>query len=135
MTLTDTTDALLADAAHLLDLLDMLPSRDDTDFWARLEYAEHGDRQDDDYFVSKVALVIRDLRNLVENEKAVDLAYAAQYVLMFFDRDDQKLFEALDGVTDYAVADGRTGKRWAEDAAATAWKLYVPAWAQQRRER
>jgi hypothetical protein len=57
-----------------------------------------------------------------------------QYLLMFFDRDDSEMHKALDGVVDYFTqSDGATGRRWAEDVCATAWRLLVPSIAIPRR--
>jgi hypothetical protein len=62
-----------------------------------------------------------------ESMTAHKLENVAQYVLMFFDRDDQRMHEAIDRFAGFSAEQpDRTGRRWMEDRSATAWRLYVP---------
>ena len=139
--MTTTEDDLSArlrpDVEHLLDLIDLLPFNAQ-DFWDRLAAAEHPDRDDDNYFVGHMPWIRERLRAMLagaDSLSAHNVERVAQYVLMFFDRDDPAMFEALDRFAGHSAAQpGRTGRRWVEDVCATAWRLYVPTRAVQRRD-
>ena len=123
---------------HLLDLLDLLPDEQTTDFWSQLVDAEQPVGTSGDYFVSKMRMLVGQLQRALTREHvaAHQLEHAVQYLLMFFDRSDAELYRVLDRVAGYgAEPAGRTGRRWMEDVCATAWRIYVPCRAMQRRDR
>lgn len=125
-------DALLSNAEHLLDLWDMLPPESDSSFWSELSRAAWGDES---YFMGKMHSVRHMLRQYVDggSRSLYAAQYLAQYVLLFFDREKPAVFELLDKVGDVRGEKGRTGRRWAADATATAWRLYVPGRAEIQR--
>jgi hypothetical protein len=118
-------DALLIDAQHLLDLWDMLPGWDESDFWSQLNKAVWGQY---DYFEEKMQTVPRLLRRYLDGSQRTlyTAQYVAQYALLFFDKDRPEAFELLDRVVGYSGGKGLAGRRWAADVSATAWRLYVP---------
>jgi hypothetical protein len=124
--------ALRADLEHLLDLWDLLPAWEEKEFWNKLAEVEGKDDDHDTYFLDKMHSVRHLINEFLRHggDKADhSLQYLAQYVLMFFDRDDQKMFQLLDRIvlSTSSRNAGRIGRRWAEDAVATAWRLYVPS--------
>jgi hypothetical protein len=126
-------DALREDAQHLLDLLEMLPPYSYEPFWSELSKHAWGDRR---YLDEKMFTVPRNLRRMLNGQdefSARELAHFAQYVLVFFDGADDEAHRVLDGAVGYTHPSGLAGRRWAEDACATAWRLYVPGRAAVRR--
>ncbi|MEK6443787.1 hypothetical protein [Pseudonocardia sp. T1-2H] len=126
----------VADAKHLLELWDMLPGWSHKTFWSDLAAAQGRGGEGRHYFDEKMNTIPVMLRQYLENDGEGDsfsLPYLAQYVLMFFDCENQAMFEVLDEVTGYTAEAGRSGRRWAADATATAWRLYVPGQAHTMR--
>jgi hypothetical protein len=123
-----------ADIVHLLDLLDLLPSWDEQGWWLEMEKLQNPDPHAY-YFSSKIHATRNTLTQELSSRQpsAGSLVYAAQHMLMFFDTDRAAVFKLLDRVAGYGASDGRAGRLWAQDAVATAWRLYVPARAEQAR--
>jgi hypothetical protein len=120
------------DMQHLLDLLLMLPR---SQKWHdKLAAVVEPGRED--WFLTNVAHARDCLSRYVKEDcGAYELEHnVCQYVLTFFDRDDPEMHKALEGMVNYGTQkDGATGRRWAEDVCATAWRLMVPSIAIPRR--
>lgn len=123
--------------ARLLDLLALLPPADPDDEWWQDFAAVQapGDVDPADYVTSKVRGYIRNVTTREGQNRNQDVHDLAQYCLMFFDTTDPRVLTVLDRIVDYPPAQASTnGRRWAQDVATTAWRLYVPREAARRRQ-
>jgi hypothetical protein len=124
--MTDDSDAV----THLLDLLDLLPALEVDDvFWERFAemQARHDPRGLDEIAADQTEALfsrVADVRaNPASDAAVVSLALQC---LTLFDGREPALWDRLDALVDYPSAWRTTGRRWAEDICATAWRLYVP---------
>ncbi|MER5641901.1 hypothetical protein ABT095_33815 [Kitasatospora sp. NPDC002227] len=101
-----------ADLAHLVDLIDMLPSPDETDFWGEEPLA----------IGKKFAFRLRAV--LTGRAYPKDVDYLAVYVLKYLGRGngyitEEQITKSLRGAHGIPAA----GYAWVEDATRTAWTL------------
>ena len=114
------------DLRHLLQLLALLPTPDDDDFWRTFATAESPDDPGaKDYILGKLSACIRDV--VGDKVTRMDVSELALYTLMFFSKSSPELHSLLGRVTSGFDVDGQdtVGQRWCQDVTATAWGLWV----------
>ncbi|ONH55438.1 hypothetical protein CcI49_28350 [Frankia sp. CcI49] len=124
-----------SDIDLLLDLLDLLPApylKTNGDFWTAASNARWMDN-DPAYIVGKLAWYIHRLST--DEASAGDARDLASYCLMFFDGEQPAMWSVLDQEVGYSGVEGAAGRRLADAICAVAWRIYVPAEAEQRRVR
>lgn len=115
------------DVQHLLDLLVMIPGRDNVLFWNRVNAGQYsGDSENEErfidagYAVKKIGQYLpRVLRG--DAEATADLA---SYLIMFFDSDSESMRLAVSAEIGH-LPSNVLGRLWIEDMITTAWQVYV----------
>lgn len=127
----EATASRIRDVKSLLDLLDLLPVPDEDDagdFWAEFA-AVHPERLEPSYIVGKLAVHIEQAHN--QPDDAYTGHQLAEYCLIFFDGDNQPMWDLINRSTAGGVDSGR---RLARSICDTAWRIFVPTYAASRRE-
>ncbi|MCF7548888.1 hypothetical protein [Pseudonocardia sp. WMMC193] len=117
------------DLDHLFDLLDLMPDMEADYFWPAFNNSTG-----DPYLLEKLYVWTRNARERLD-ELPDSGRRLAEYCLMFFG-DPTKAAEQwpLDAMFHNIQPSSKPGLRWAEDVAATAWRIFVPGEAEAGRQ-
>lgn len=128
--MSDVIDRTDPDLIHLLRLLALLPLPDNSDYWSGYwtPYTAMEDGSDQSgYLCGRLGVHVKQIMDDGDKVERRHVAQLASYTLMFFAAPTTGQLELLDRVApDLQVDDSAgIGRRWSQDAAATAWRLWV----------